>query len=898
MGSPLEGAGLSDFRRRSRWGGKGVPQVEGRSGPQSRDRRGGAPAADPRGPASSDTAPPGPPADAPEHYDPQAVEAKWRDRWGGRATEGARGGGFAERATGDRLPEAGRRKHYALTMFPYPSGDLHIGHWYAMVPADAHARYHRMLGDDVIFPMGFDAFGLPAENAAIKRGVHPYRWTLANIERMRGQLRSMGAAFDWDREVVTCDPEYYRWNQWIFLRLHEKGLAYKKLAPVDFCPSCNTTVAREQVIGPERLCERCDTPVVRRDLDQWFFRITAYAEELLDFRGLEWPERVITMQRNWIGRSEGVEFAFAVQARPDLRFAVFTTRIDTLYGVSFCVLAPEHPLVEAVTTPKRRPDVLAYQAQASRRSEIDRLAAGRERTGVFTGACAVHPLTGAPIPIWVGDYVLATYGTGAIMAVPAHDERDFDFACRQGLPIPTVIAGPEGAPTDPPSAAYTGAGTMINSGPYSGLPTEEGRDRLATDLEARGLGRRQVNYRLRDWLISRQRYWGTPIPIIYCPACGTLRVPDAALPVRLPEDAQFLPTGESPLKYHEGFHRVACPKCGGPAERETDTMDTFVDSSWYQYRYLSPHYADGPFDPAAAAAWLPVDQYTGGVEHATMHLLYTRFFTKALRDLGLTRDSEPMPRLFNQGAILGENSEKMSKSHGNVVNPDDLTARYGADVVRVYLMFIGPWDGGGPWNPQGIEGAVRFLQRVFRLCAGAAAGAAAVAEPAGPVGPAAAGLRRVVHRTVQAVTESIERFGFNTAIAALMAFVNDASAYREQGGDPGALREACGVLARLLAPFAPHLAAECWERLGGKGSVHEQSWPQWDADLVVEEMITVAVQVDGKVRDRLVVAATAGSEAVSAAALRSPRVVEALGGTEPARVVVVAGRLVNVVTRR
>ncbi len=833
-------------------------------------------------------------AGGPDRYDPVAVEAKWRRRWeeADRPRVGADG-----RGPGDRLPEPGRRKHYALTMFPYPSGDLHIGHWYAMVPADAHARYRRMRGDDVIFPMGFDAFGLPAENAAIKHGVHPYRWTLTNIERMRGQLRSMGAAFDWQREVITCDPEYYRWNQWLFLRLLRRGLAYRRFAPVDFCPHCRTTVAREQVIGPDRLCERCDTPVVRRELDQWFLRITAYAEELLCFDGLEWPERVVSMQRNWIGRSAGVQFSFAVQGHPGRSFEVFTTRIDTIYGVSFCVLAPEHALVEQITTPEHRAEVQAYQAQAARRSEVDRLSTEAERTGVFTGASAVHPLTGEAVPIWIGDYVLASYGTGAIMAVPAHDERDFDFARRHGLPVPVVVVPPGGEPAGEPTAAHTGPGLMVRSGPYSGLDSVEGARRLAEDLEARGLGRRQVHYRLRDWLISRQRYWGTPIPVVHCPACGVVPVPEADLPVRLPEDAQFLPTGESPLRTHEGFRRVACPRCAGAAARESDTMDTFFDSSWYQYRYLSPHYAQGPFDPAAAGAWLPVDQYTGGVEHATMHLLYTRFFTKALRDLGLTTQSEPMPRLFNQGVILGANSEKMSKSRGNVVNPDLLTARYGADTVRVYLMFIGPWEAGGPWNPQGIEGAVRFLQRVHRLCAFAAAAADPDPAAAGDAAAAADRARRAVHRAIAAVTAEVERFGFNTALAALMSCVNDLYACREAGADARALRPPLGDLACLLAPFAPHLAEECWELLGRRGSVHAQGWPAYDPELVADRSVTVVLQVDGRLRDRLQVPADCPEGELRRRALESPRIAEALAGRTPARVVVVPGRLVNVVSR-
>ncbi len=805
-----------------------------------------------------------------------AIEAKWRRRWAERPEGG-----------GDRLPRPGRPKHYALTMFPYPSGDLHIGHWYAMVPADAHARYRRMCGDDVIFPMGFDAFGLPAENAAIRHGIHPLRWTRENIARMRGQLRSMGASFDWSREVVTCEPAYYRWNQWLFLRLFERGLAYKRFAPVDFCPTCNTTLAREQVVGPERVCERCETPVTRRDLDQWFFRITAYADELLDFGGLDWPERVVTMQRNWIGRSEGVQFAFGVRGRPDATFEVFTTRVDTIYGATFCVLAPEHPLVASITAPERRADVEAYQAQAARRSEIERLSTERERTGVDTGAEAVHPLTGEPIPIWIGDYVLASYGTGAIMAVPAHDERDFDFARRHGLPIRTVIAAEGEAAV--PGAAHTGPGRMVASGRYTGMRNEDGARRLAEDLEAAGIGRRRTNYRLRDWLVSRQRYWGTPIPIVYCARCGMVPVPDADLPVLLPEDAQFLPTGESPLRHHEGFRRTACPRCGGPAERETDTMDTFVDSSWYQYRYLSPRDDRAPFDPAAAAAWLPVDVYTGGVEHATMHLLYTRFFTKAMRDIGLTNLSEPMPRLRNQGVILGENSEKMSKSRGNVVNPDDLVDRYGADVVRVYLMFIGPWEAGGPWNPQGIEGPVRFLARCWRL-------AADPYPPPAQGAPDGGELRRRIHRAVRDVTADLERFAFNTAVASLMTLSGDLAAHRDAGGDRAAFREGMLVLALLLAPLAPHLAEECWALQGGEGSVHDQPWPTFDPALAAEESVTVVLQVDGRLRDRRAAAPTASEDELRVLALESPKVQAAVAGRPVARVVVVPGRLVNVVT--
>ncbi len=799
-------------------------------------------------------------------YDFAQVEPKWQAAW----------------AAADmyRTPESGRRpKYYMLTMYPYPSGDFHVGHWYAVTPPDVYARYMRMRGHDVLFPIGFDAFGLPAENAAIKRGIHPHTWTMDSIPRMRAQLRSMGTMFDWEREVVTCEPEYYRWNQWFFLRFLEKGLAYKKFAPVDWCPSCQTTLAREQVVGEDRRCERCDTPVIRKDLDQWFFRITHYADELLSFDGLDWPERVRLMQTNWIGRSEGTAFAFEVGPE---RFEVFTTRIDTLYGCSFAVLAPEHPLVDRITAAEQRDAVAAYRAQASRESEIERMSTARERTGVFTGAYAKHPMTGAPIPIWIADYVLMSYGTGAIMAVPGHDARDFDFATRHGLSIPRVIEGGE--------LPHTGAGRVVNSGPYTGMDSDAAWNAIADALERGGIGQRTVQYRLRDWLISRQRYWGTPIPVVYCDACGIVPVPDSDLPVILPPDAEFRPTGESPLVHDPKFLNTTCPKCGGPARRETDTMDTFVDSSWYMYRYLSPHDDAAPFDPAAAARWLPVDTYTGGIEHAILHLMYMRFFTKAMRDLGLVPFGEPALRLRNQGIILGENNEKMSKSRGNVVNPDDLVARYGADVVRLFLMFIGPWDQGGPWNSRGIEGIVRFQQRLWRTCLEAAATGGARTH-AGD-----ADLRRAMHKGIARVTADLERFAFNTGISALMTLLNEVGAYREAGGGNGdLLREVMRTFTRLIAPLAPHQAEEMWQRLGGAGSVHLQIWPEADAALLRQDRVTVVVQVNGKVRDRVEVDADAPEGDLREAALASAKVQAALGGRPVAKLVAVPGRLVNLV---
>lgn len=815
-----------------------------------------------------------------QRYDPRALEAKWQARW--------------ERDGLYRTPDrSDRPKFYFLTMYPYPSGDLHIGHWYAMAPSDAAARYRRMRGYNVLFPIGFDAFGLPAENAAIKHGIHPKTWTLGNIERMRRQLRSMGAMFDWSREIVTCEPEYYRWNQWFFLKFYEAGLAYRALAPVDWCPNCNTTLAREQVVGADRRCERCDTPVVKKDLEQWFFRITKYADELLDFSGIDWPERIITMQRNWIGRSEGAEVTFTAHAPDGSQhpLVVFTTRPDTLWGATFMVLAPEHPLVPVLTAPDRRAEVEAYTYQARRQSEIDRMSTEREKTGVFLGSYATNPVNDQRVPIWIADYVLMGYGTGAIMGVPAHDQRDFEFARKYGLPVPVVIQPPGEPLVEPLAAAYEGPGRMVNSGPFDGTPVPEGIPKVIAWLEETGRGRRAVNYRLRDWLISRQRYWGTPIPIVYCGRCGTVPVPYEDLPVLLPEDVDFMPTGESPLKYHEGFRRTRCPRCQGPAERETDTMDTFVDSSWYQYRYLSPHEERAPFDPEQVAYWCPVDQYTGGAEHAVMHLLYTRFFTKALADLGLLPFREPMLRLFNQGVILGEDGEKMSKSRGNVVDPDEQVARYGADVVRAYLMFMRPWEEGGPWSSRDIEGVARFLRRVWDLVTGPMQGL----EGPWPEDEVLE-LRRRTHRTIRKVTEDFERFGFNTALAALMELTNHLYRVRERLAGSPAWDEALRSLILMLAPVAPHLAEELWERIGGPYSVHTQAWPAYDPELARTPEVTLVVQVDGRVRDRLTVPEDLPEAEARALALASERVRQHLDGRVVKDVVYVPGKVVNIVS--
>jgi leucyl-tRNA synthetase len=830
-----------------------------------------------------------------ERYNPTAIEKKWQARW-----------------EQDHLHEAKdfdpKPKWYFLTMYPYPSGDLHIGHWYAMAPSDAGARYRRMQGYNVVFPIGFDAFGLPAENAAIQHGIHPYRWTIDNINRMRTQLRSMGAMWDWSREIVTCDPEYYRWNQWFFLRMYERGLAYRKLAPVDWCPKDNTTLAREQVVGEERVCERCGTPVIKKNLEQWFLKITAYAEELLDFSGIAWPDRVRVLQENWIGKSVGVEFAMEVKDHPGVSFRVFTTRPDTVYGMTFAVLAPEHPLVDQLVTPDRRREVEAYKFKAARASDIERLSTEKDRDGVFIGAFAVNPMSGEPMPIYIADYVLLTYGTGAIMGVPAHDARDFEFAKKYQLPIPVVIA-PPGWDGTPLREAYLGEGTMVNSGAFNGLPSVEGWERIADAMAARGIGERKINYRLHDWLISRQRYWGTPIPIIYCTHCGTVPVRDNELPVVLPLDAEFRPTGESPLKYHEGFRRTTCPNCGRGAERETDTMDTFIDSSWYQYRYLSPHEERHPFEAQRGTYWLPVDQYTGGIEHAVMHLLYTRFWTKVMRDMGMVPFGEPMLRLFNQGVILGEDGEKMSKSRGNVVNPDDYVQNAGADTVRGYLMFIGPWDGGGPWNSRGIEGISRFLQRVWTLVTETTGTrehgntgtrkdpAASDTRSRVPAIPGSRDLEHWTHKTIKKVTEDLEGFHFNTAIASLMEYVNFLYGIRDEQVGSAQWGEAMRSLVLLLAPMMPHVAEELWDQMGEPYSVHLQRWPSYAEGLAKAEVVTLVLQVDGKVRDRVQAAAGLSESEARTIALANERVKKFMNGRQVADVIVVPERLVNVVTK-
>ena len=809
-------------------------------------------------------------------YDPSKIEPRWRERW--------EIDGLYRVDNDDSRPP-----YYFLTMLPYTSGDLHIGHWYAMAPSDVAARWHRMQGNNVLFPLGFDAFGLPAENAAITNNIHPKQWTYSNVENMTRQLKTMGASFDWNREFSTSDPEYYRWTQWWFLKLYEHGLAYRSQADCNYCPGCATILANEQVnrnddgIG---VCERCESIVEAKQMEQWMFRTTAYADELLNFDGIDYPEPIKLMQRNWIGRSEGAEISFPLgrEVGGEDRITVFTTRPDTLFGCTFMVLAPEHPLVAELTTEECRADVEAYIEQARRQNEIERQSTTRAKTGVFTGAYTKHPFTDDEIQIWIADYVLLSYGTGAVMGVPAHDERDFAFASERGIPIPVVIAPPDWDGNDL-EEAYTGPGTMVNSGRFDGTDWQDGKLAVADALDEMGLGGRTVSYRLRDWLISRQRYWGAPIPMVYCESCGIVPVPDDQLPVLLPDDAEFLPTGASPLERHEGFVNAECPECGEAARRETDTMDTFMCSNWYMFRYVDPHNYHAPIDPGLAKQWLPIDTYTGGAEHAVMHLFYARFFAKAARDMGILEIDEPFARLFNQGTIT-KDGNKMSKSRGNVVNPDEWVNRFGADTVRLYLMFLGPWEAGGDWDDSGISGQWRWLNRVWNLALGDVETGSGQAEA----------IRRATHAMIGKVSQDIERFRFNTMIAAMMEFTNELQSIRDQGPvDSDAWREAIDSLLLCLAPSAPHITEELWQRTGHCGSVHEQLWPEYDEALAQAETVTVVVQVNGKLREKLALAPGSSQDDAETAARASSRVADQLDGKTLRRVIWVPDKLLNFV---
>ncbi len=810
-------------------------------------------------------------------YDHIEVEKKWQDFWA-----------KSEIFRTDDDPT--KKKCYILDMFPYPSGNgLHVGHPEGYTATDIIARKRRMEGWNVLHPMGWDAFGLPAENFAIKSGVHPKDSTWKNIDNFRRQLQSLGFSYDWSREVNTADPSYYRWTQWLFLFLYKKGLAYKAKAPVNWCDSCQTVLANEQVV--DGLCERCKHSVIQKELSQWFFRVTEYADRLLDaVEALDWPHKIKAMQRNWIGRSEGVEISFRgmmtvahgdVLTEKEYDIAVFTTRPDTLFGVSYVVLAPEHPLVEQIVAPDRREEVIAYVRAARGKSELQRTGLEQEKTGVSLGVNVVHPLTGVSVPVWIADYALATYGTGAVMGVPAHDDRDFAFAAKYHLPVKYVIAPSHDAASL--DGAYTNPGVLVHSEEFNGLTSEDAKKKITDALVAKNAGGSRVQYHLRDWLISRQRYWGAPIPIIYCDACGEVPVPEVDLPVLLPYDVDFRPTGESPLARSTEFHDVKCPHCSASARRESDTMDTFVDSSWYFLRYTSPNNDERPFDSHAVNYWCPVDLYVGGAEHAVLHLLYARFFTKVLFDHGLIPFDEPFTSLKNPGLIMGEDGQKMSKSRGNVINPDDVVREYGADTLRMYEMFMGDFEAMKPWDTKGISGIRRFLDRAWT--------ATHDTVHARRESTTNQDLQRALHRTIKKVSADIESCKFNTAISALMILLNEWIA--SGGGD----KQFAETFVFLLSPFAPHLSEELWQLLGHQKSVITSSWPTHDETLIKEDVAQVVVQVNGKVRDRVDVPAGASEEDVKAKAFVAEKIAPFLEGKSIVKIIFVQDKLLNIVVQ-
>lgn len=829
-------------------------------------------------------------------YDFKSIEKKWQTEW-------ARQKLFNVKA------EPNKKKHYLLEMFPYPSGRIHMGHVRNYTIGDVAARFKIMHGYNVLHPMGYDAFGQPAENAAIKNKSHPEMWTLSCIDNMREQLKKMGFSYDWQREVSTCLPEYYRWNQWIFLKMYEKGLAYKGAAVVNWCPDCETTLANEEVIDGK--CWRCKKEVKQKELEQWFIKITVYEERLFDDLAQlkSWPERVITMQRNWIGRSEGVEIYFRAQSS-ELRIQstgdvipVFTTRQDTIFGCTYIVLAPEHPLVKKLIAGKpQEKEVLRFIEKVARESKIVRTASDVKKEGISTGSYAINPVNDEAVPIWVADYVLMEYGTGAIMAVPAHDQRDFLFAKEHNLPVRVVIqqigdSVQRSGKVSPLSAvrctlkeAYEGDGVQVNSAQFDGLPNQQAKVKIAEWMEQTGIGRRTVNWRLRDWLVSRQRYWGTPIPIIYCAKCNIVPVPEKDLPVELPKEVEFSGKGGSPLSYVKDFVDVRCPTCGGKARRETDTMATFIDSSWYFLRFCSPKFDKGPFDKEEAVYWMPVDQYIGGIEHAVLHLLYSRFFTKFLKDLGLLEFEEPFQKLLTQGMVL-KDGEVMSKSRGNVVDPDSIIEKYGADTLRTFILFAAPPETELEWEERGVEGASKFLNRVWRIREN-------LKEKAQP------SLIKIMHKTIKKVGDDIEGFKFNTAIASLMEFVNAIyQAGAPIGVDPqlrreasaGADREVFSNLLLMLSPFAPHICEELWSSLGNKDSILKEEWPRYEPKLLVEENITFVVQVNGKVRSKIEVTAGTSEDRLEELALADEKVRHWTEGKPIKNIVVVPNRLVNIV---
>jgi leucyl-tRNA synthetase len=837
------------------------------------------------------------PRERDDRYRPHPIEEKWAAQW-----ENDKSLYKAE------APNSGKKKYYVLEMLPYPSGALHMGHVRNYSIGDALARYMWMRGYNVLHPMGWDAFGLPAENAAIKNNTPPKQWTLQNIANMKAQMKRLGFSYDWDTETTTCLPEYYRWNQWFFLKMYERGLAYRKKSKVNWCPQCATVLANEQVVNG--CCWRHeDTIVEQRELEQWFVRTTEYAAELLaDLDRLDgWPEKVRTMQRNWIGRSDGAMVDFSLAQEPKTKIRIFTTRIDTIFGATSIQLAPQHPLVETFVAGNQdlraAIDVMiAEQKRAKENDEIGSL----DKSGFFTGAYAVNPFNKEQIPIWIANYILMDYGTGAIMSVPAHDERDYEFANKYGLEVRIVVLPrrthepPEENMAEDPLLPFTSEESLlINSGEFNGLSCHEAQKRMAEYAEKNGFGKATTTYRLKDWGVSRQRYWGTPIPMLYCEKDGIAPVPESELPVLLPDDVKITLEGASPLAKHPFFMNAKCPKCGGKARRETDTMDTFVDSSWYFYRYTDARNNNAPFDPAKAQYWFPIDQYIGGVEHAILHLIYSRFWTKMMRDLGIIKNSEPVERLFTQGMVIKDGA-KMSKNKGNVVSPDDMVERYGADSTRLYSLFAAPPDRDLDWQEQGVEGCYRFLGRVFRFVTKYAAVQGSAS--AGEVSPEARGIQRKMHQTIAKITHDFDgRWHFNTCIAAIMEFVNELYAAEEAIASgkisPALVREAMKNLVLLLAPFAPYLSAELWTQLGERDSLLKHPWPNFEPELVKADEVEMAVQVNGKLRGRITVAADASEDVVREAALSDEKVKAAIEGKQIVKVIVVTGKLVNIVVR-
>ena len=812
-----------------------------------------------------------------DRYVPAAIEKKWQTKW-----------------ESDGIYEAsdyieGKENYFSLVMFPYPSGDIHMGHWFQYSGSDAYARFKRMQGYNVLHPQGFDSFGLPAENAAIERGADPRKWTYSNIDNSRRQFREMGASYDWSRELVTSDPEYYKWNQYWFLQFYKNGLAYRENGQANWCPKDQTTLANEQV--KDGVCERCGTTVTRRAMPQWFFAITKYADELLDMDDLDWPEKIKMMQRNWIGRSTGTTIGFDVSEYvAGEQIETFTTRIDTVFGVTFVVLAPEHPLVMKLTQPDQKDVVQAYVENASRQTEIDRTSTEREKTGVATGAYCVNPMNGERVPVLVGDYVLATYGTGAVMGVPAHDERDFVFAKKYDLEIRVVVAPPDWNEEEL-EEAWISPGIQVNSGEFNGMSSIDAKDAIANDIESNNWGRRTITYHLRDWLISRQRYWGTPIPIIYCDDCGTVPVPEEDLPVKLPENVIFEADGRSPLTKDSNFLNTVCPQCGKPSKRETDTLDTFVCSSWYHLRFASPNSGQSPLNDDQVRAWVPVAAYQGGSEHAVMHLLYSRFFNKALRDLKFVDFDEPYTKLTNQG-MLTKNGGKISK-RSNPLPPDPVVEQHGADTLRCYLMFLGPWDQGGDWSDSGINGIKRWLNRIWDLAQ------RDYSVLGGSVSDSAErDLSRIANATSQRVIADMNVFKFNTSIAALMEFTT-ALMRAHENGNVSVESWRSGVERLLLhaAPLAPHIAEELWQRAGHIGSIHMEMNPSYDESVITADVITLAVQVQGKLRDQIEVPADIDQESAIQAAKMATNVVRHLEGMQIIKEIYVPGRLVNIVVK-